>query len=307
MLLSIGLLAMCFGVAVGIISVVLPRMTAPVALSTFLHYAAVAGVLAVGATVMYLMHTSVGGRAALVVADGAMVISPAVMGIGVRGFAPRARRLASAAAVACGVGIAACTALLDESTSLALKAAVLCLICAASATAALTTASIPPRTARTIGSAMVGYAIYSGARFVVGTTVGWDSPLGSTLFSPDVAAAVAVAAVLVCGAGVIMMIHPAAPVPSGGPQELTVVVIDDARLLAQAYGDARLRELVTELRAAARALDDRAVDVRHGVATALPDALATLTDRMLNAFGWALEDVALLAEPPDRNARPDRR
>lgn len=297
MLLTIGLLAMCLGVAVGIVSVALPRVSTPVPLTPFLRYATIAGVLAVGSTVMYAVHASDGGRGSLVVADGAMTLSPALMAVGVRGFSPRARRVAAGLAVTVAAAVGACTALSDPDAALVIKSAILTFVCAGCAIAALVTTTVAPIPARLIAGAMGGYALYSGARALGGHT--------SALFSPALATAVATLAVLVCGAAVIVTIHPARRVAADGPNALSVVVIDDARLLAQAYGNERLRSLVDELRAAARSLDDHAFDVRHGVATALPSALATLEHQMQHSFAWNPEEIALLTEPAAARARTD--
>ncbi|MGC0369639.1 hypothetical protein [Microbacterium sp. SLBN-111] len=301
MLLTIGLLAMCLGVAVGIVSVALPRVTTPLSLTTFLRYAAIAGVLAVGSTVMYAVHASDRGRGSLVVADAAMTLSPAITAVGVRGFPPRAQRIATGVAVAIAVGVGVCTAVTDAETALVVKSATLAVVCAGCALAAIATTTVAPLPARLIAGAMGAYAIYSAARATV-VALGGDA---SPLFSVEVATAVATLAVLVCGAAVILTIHPARRVAADGPHTLSVVVIDDARLLAHAYGSERLSSLVAELRAAARALDDHAFDVRHGVATALPSALATLEHEMQHSFGWNPEEIALLTEPAPARSRSD--
>lgn len=303
-LLTIGLAAMCLGVAIGILCTALPRTSAPVPFTTYVQFAAMAGIFAMGSTVMYLVHAYGGGKPALVVADATMVMAPGFMLVAVAALTDRKRGVVVGVVSAAATAVGGCTAVLSDDVSLAIKAAVLAMICASCALVAGLSSTLDRLPALLLAAAMGAYALYTAARVLVAVTTGWSGAVGALFRSMEVGSAVAMVIVLVCGAAVILSLRPSARATATGPRELGVVVVGDAKLLAAASGGERLRRLVAELRAAAHALDDRAVNVRHGVATSLPSALDTLTDQMQNSFGWAPEEVALLVEDGDPSASP---
>lgn len=307
MLLTIGLAAMCIGVAVSVVGIALPRASAPVPFTTFLQYATMAGIFSIGSTVMYVVHRYDGARLALSVGDAGMVLAAGTMTVAVAALSTRRRRAALGVVTAIAITTAVVTASTSEDTSLVIKAGVLTVVSGACALAAARSPVVPRRPARLLATAMGLYAGYSAARAVVGVTTEWAGPVGAVFRSLEIGAAIAIATVLVCGLTVILSLGSATRLSDSDPQELTVIAISDARLVAAAYGPDRLRSLVDELRVAAHALDDRAVDVRHGVATALPSALSTLGDQMHNAFGWNPEEIALLSERGGRRGRIDQR
>lgn len=307
MLLTIGLAAMCIGVAFGVVGIAVPRASAPVPFTTFVQYATVAGILSVGATVMYVVHRHDGARLALSIGDAGMVIASGTMAVAVAALSARRRRTALGVVTAIAIATGIFTATTDEDTSLVVKAGVLAVTSGACALAAARSPVVPRRPARLLAVAMGLYAVYSTARAVVGVTTGWAGPVGAVFRSLEIGAAIAIAIVLVCGLTVLLSLGSVSRLSESDPHELSVVVISDARLVAAAYGPARLRSLVDEMRAAAHALDDRAVDVRHGVATTLPSALSTLGAQMQNGFGWNPEEIALLGERRGRRGRIDQR
>lgn len=302
MLLTIGLAAMCVGVVLGILCTTLPRRSAPVPFTAYVQSVAMAGVFSMGSTVMYLMHAHGGGRPALVVADATMVLPPAFLLVALATLDDRRRGAVVGVVVASAVAIGGCTAILPEDASLAVKAAVLAVICGTCAIVAGRSWRIDRLPAILIAFAMAAYALYSGTRAVVAATTGWSGRVGAFFRSMEIGSGIALIIVLVCGAAIILSLRTSARTSVTGPPELDVVVIGDARLLAAAIGGESLRRLVAELRAAAHALDDRAVNVRHGVATSLPSALTALTDQMQTAFGWAPEEVALLTDETEQSA-----
>lgn len=306
MLLTIGLAIMCIGVAFGVVGIALPRSSAPLPFTTFIQYAVMAGIFSIGATVMYVVHRYDGARLALVVGDATMVLASGTMAVALGGLSARRRRAALALVAVTAIAAGGCTAATSENVSLVIKAAVLAVVCTVCALAAARSPVAPRRPASLIAAAMGLYAVYSAARAIVGVTTGWAGAVGAVFRSLEIGSAVAIATVLVCGLGIILSLRSSARVSDGAPREHSVVVIGDARLVASAFGPGRLRSLVDELRAAAHELDDRAVDVRNGVATALPAALPTLGEQMQNSFGWSPEEIALLTDGDGRRGRTER-
>jgi hypothetical protein len=307
MLLTIGLAAMCIGVAFGVVGVALPRTSAPVPFTTFVQYATMAGIFSIGSTVMYVIQRYDGSRLALSIGDGGMVLASGTMAVAVAGLSTRRRRGALGVVAVIAVVTATITASTSEDVSLVVKAALLAIVSGGCALAAARSPVVPRGPARLLAAAMGLYAAYSAARAVVGGTTGWAGPVGAVFRSLEIGAAIAIATVLVGGLTVILSLGSMTRSSDGDPPELSAIVISDARLVAAAYGPDRLASLVNEMRAAAHALDDRAVDVRHGVATSLPSALSTLGEQMQDSFGWNPEEIALLGERGGRRGRPDQR
>ena len=307
MLLTIGLAVMCIGVAFGVVGIALPRASAPVPFTTFIQYAVMAGILSIGSTVMYVVNRYDGARLALVVGDATMVLAAGTMAVALGGPSARRRRTALGLVAATAIAVGASTAATSEDVSLVVKAAVLAVVCSVCALAAVRSPVAPRRPALLIAVAMGLYAAYSAERALVGVTTGWAGPVGALFRSLEIGSAVAIATVLVCGLGIALSLRSSGPVSDGEHREHSVVVIGDAHLVASAFGTDRLRSLVNELRVAAHALDDHAVDVRNGVATAMPSALPTLGEQMQNGFGWSPEEIALLMDGDGRRGRMNRR
>ena len=307
MLLTIGLAVMCIGVAFAVVGLALPRASAPVPFTTFIQYAVMAGILSIGSTVMYVVHRWDGARLALVVGDATMVLASGTMAVALGGLSVPRRRAALGLVAATAIAVGASTAAMSEDVSLAGKAAVLAVVCSVCALAAIRSPVAPRRPALLIAAGMGLYAAYSAARALVGATSGWAGPVGAVFRSLEIGSAVAIVIVLVCGLGIVLSLRSLGRVPDGQPREHSIVIIGDAHLVASAFGPDRLRSLVNELRAAAHALDDRAVDVRYGVATAMPSALPTLGEQMQNGFGWSPEEIALLVGGDGRHGQANRR
>lgn len=307
MLLTIGLAVMCIGVAFGVVGIALPRASAPVPFTTFIQYAVMAGIFSIGSTVMYVVNRYDGARLALVVGDATMVLAAGTMAVGLAGLAVGRRRAALGLVAVTAIAVGASTAATSEDVSLMIKAAVLTVVCGVCTLAAVRSPVAPRRPALLIAAAMGLYTVYSAARALVGVTTGWAGPVGAVFRSLEIGSAVAIATVLVCGLGIVLALRFSGQVSDGEPREHSVVVIGDAQLVASAFGSDRLRSLVNELRAAAHALDDHAVDVRNGVATAMPSALPTLGEQMQNGFGWSPEEIALLVDGDGRRGRTNRR
>jgi len=301
MLLSIGVVAMCVGLAAGIIRVVLPRLGSPTPLGLFLRLASVSGALAVGAGAMYIVRFSGGGTGVLVAADTAMVLASSLLCVAV--WHPRSGGSASPLGIAVALCFAALTglssALLPPDASLAVKAGVLTLTSAVGAVITLRNRVLPRATMRVLGATLVTYGVYSALRMVVAATP--ESPLSQSLFSSTGAGIAAVSAMLMTGVAVGLVGRPVARAESSDDHRRTLVSIGDWRLATAAFGTDRVLGLLLELRLAARELDSSAVDAVHGVEVALPSAVSTLRHRMRTAYGWRPEETELLT---DRSSAP---
>ncbi len=301
MLLSIGVVVMCVGLAAGIIRVVLPRLSSPTPLGVFLRLVSVSGALSVGAGAMYVVRFSGGGTGALVTADTAMVLASALVCVAV--WPPGNGRSVSPIAFASALCLAALTglssALLPLATSLAVKAGVLTLVSAAGAVLTLRNRELPRASMCVLGATMCTYGAYSALRLVVAATP--ESPLSRSVFSPTGTGIAAVAAMLMTGVAVGLVGRPVAHAEVRDDHRRILVSIGDWRLATAAFGTDRVLGLLLELRLAARELDSSAVDGVHGVEVALPDALAALRERMRTAYGWRPEEIELLI---DRSPTP---
>ena len=145
MLLTIGLAVMCIGVAFAVVGLALPRASAPVPFTTFIQYAVMAGILSIGSTVMYVVHRWDGARLALVVGDATMVLASGTMAVALGGLSVPRRRAALGLVAATAIAVGASTAAMSEDVSLAVKAAVLAVVCSVCALAAIRSPVAPRR------------------------------------------------------------------------------------------------------------------------------------------------------------------
>ena len=82
----------------------------------------------------------------------------------------------------------------------------------------------------------------------------------------------------------------------------TTLTIADWRLVVDAYGILRARELVSELQIAVRDRDPDAVTVRHGISTTLLSPMQILTTYLPYECGWQPHEVALIDERTEQRA-----
>ncbi|MDF2045817.1 MAG: glycerol uptake facilitator [Microbacterium sp.] len=296
MLLSVGVVAMCVGLAAGVIGVVLPRVGSRTPLGVYLRYAAVAGALSVGSGLMYIVSFNGGAPGALVVADTAMVLAPATLCVAV--WPPSGARYGSpvmlGAAIVIGGVMAVCSTVLTPATSMKVKVALLTVVCGACAVIALRNRALPPRSTRLLGAVQGAYSVYSALRSVVHSTP--ESPLSQSLFSITGAGVVSVTSMLLCGVAIGLVGRPAARTEHSGSSHRTLVTIGDWKLATAAFGRDRVRGLLIELRLAAQDLDPTAVDAPHGVEVAIPSAASALRERMRSTYGWRPEETGLLID-----------
>ena len=300
MVLSIGLAVMCVALGVSMIGVILPQLGSRVPLHFFLRVTSMAGVLAVGATAMFVLAFQGGGLLPLVIASAAMVLSPSVMCIAVT--PPRTRRIrvlvVFAVALALGAGIA--PVVLEPSAALTVR--VLGLAAASGLCAVLTARAraIPRRTALVT---MAGFAVYSLLRVAVSVSPLADTPLDRALFSADAAGVAATASVLLTGVAVVLVRRSPALARPEHVDAWTRVAFDDWARARADLGTDGLLALLTELRMAAREVNPSAVDVYRGVEVRQPSALPAVRSRLRDGYGWRTAHLALLTEGAEATRR----
>lgn len=302
MLLSIGVVVMCVGLAAGVIGVVLPRIGSATPLAGFLRLAAVAGATAVGAGTMYVVRFNGGGPMSQVIADTAMVLAPTLMCIAVA--SPSARRLRGMVLLAAflATGVAVGSTLLPVDGDVVVRSTALTLVCGLCAALAVRNRALPPGSRRMLVATMAAYAVYSAGRAVSAIT-GGASPLGQALYSPSAVVVAAVAAMLFSGVSVALVGRPDTVGTYADHRARTAVVIGDWKLATAAYGSDRVLALLIDLRLAARTLDPASVDAVHGVEISHPSAIVALSRRMRDVHGWRPDEIALLTTVGPRSTR----
>ncbi|MDQ1135487.1 hypothetical protein QE410_000286 [Microbacterium sp. SORGH_AS 1204] len=293
--LSLVLLSVCIAVAAAMLFLAMPRVGTPGPLTLFLRFAAVSGVAAVGSSAMYFIHGAGGGRLTLAFGDVAMVSAPALLAVALCVLAGRGVRRAAVAALTLATTVGVVSLMIPLPASLAVKALGLTVACAACTAVVLLGRPQPAGPLRLIATVTGAYAVFSAARVVVAGVAGWDSPLYAAAFSFGPTTVVGALAVLLIGAAVVRVrFGPRADAPRTERSGGSVVVVGDWELASAAFGPRRLRQLVEDLRLAARDLDPTAADVPRGVEIGVPDPVAVLAARLQEAYGWTAEDTILL-------------
>jgi hypothetical protein len=313
MVLSLGLLGVCVAVAAAMLFLALPRIGTPGPLTLFLRFAAVSGVAAVGSSAMYFIYSAGGGLAVLAFGDVAMVSAPALLGVALCVLAGRGVRRAAVAALSLATVVGAVSLTVPLPASLVVKAVGLTVACTACALVVLRLRPEPAGPMRLIAAVTGAYAVFSAARVVVAVVAGWGSPLYAAAFSFGPTTVLGALSVLLIGAAAVRVrFGPRTDARGRGEGGGSVVVVGDWELASAAFGPHRVRQLVDDLRRAARDLDQAATDAPRGVETRVPDPVAVLGARLQEAYGWSAEDTILLIgdvappSPPPRRRLPRR-
>ncbi|PNW08335.1 hypothetical protein C1632_10805 [Microbacterium testaceum] len=103
-------------------------------------------------------------------------------------------------------------------------------------------------------------------------------------------------------AAIVMLFLPVARETTAVSRAWTTLTIADWRLVVDAYGILRARELVSELQIAVRDRDPDAVTVRHGISTTLLSPMQILTTYLPYEYGWQPHEVALIDERTEQRA-----
>lgn len=293
--LSLGLLGVCIVVAAAMLFLAMPRVGTPGPLTLFLRFAAVSGVAAVGSSAMYFIYGSGGGLLTLAFGDVSMVSAPALLTVAVCVLARRGVRRAAVAALMLATVVGIVSVVIPLPASLAVKALGLTAACAACTVVVVRSRPQPAGPLRLIATVTGVYAVFSAARVIVAGVAGWDSPLYAAAFSFGPTTLMGGLAVVLIGAAVVRVrFGPRPDAPHARRSGGSVVVVGDWDLAAAAFGPHRVRQLVDDLRRAARDLDPTATDVPRGVETHASDPVAALSARLRKAYGWTVEDTILL-------------
>ncbi|WP_285137596.1 hypothetical protein [Microbacterium sp. lyk4-40-TSB-66] len=295
--LSFGLLVVSVTVAAAVVSVAVPRVGAPGSAMSFLRFAAVSGVCAVGSSTMYFIHNAGGGISALIMGDALMVLAPALMYVAVRALEGRRVRGALSYALALASVVATVTALVPLPASLAVKALALSVACGVGALAAWRSRISPAAPMRVIVAVNLVYSLYSAARIVVGIGMGWHSPLFLAAFSFVPTTVLGALAVMSIGGAVLRLrLEPRVTETASGRPPGVAVVLGDWDLASAAYGTERMGRLLAEMRTVARAIDPDAKDIPHGVMLSAPDAVNAISERVRTNHRWKPDEAVLLVD-----------
>ncbi|WZH37905.1 MAG: hypothetical protein PIR02_04390 [Microbacterium enclense] len=304
LLLSLGVVVTSLAAMVVIIGASFTQRRAFDARIGFLRVVAASAAMSSGAGVMYVICSSYdGGQGVGVAPATALVLAAGLMCVAVSMVRERRAHCAAAATATAGVIVALGCALLSAPVALIVLLWTLALLCGACAVLTVHNGALPALPAGLLVVAMGFYAVYCAARALTLTVWGPDTALSQALFSFAPSLLAAVATQLLASVAIVLVIVPAARASRRRSRSLTTLTVADLDLVSAAYGPGRARELVDELRTAARDRDPTSVDVRYGVATSLPAGLAALTTPLAYEFGWRPEEIALVVSDADGVSR----
>lgn len=296
MLLSIGLAVMCVALGVSMIGVILPQLGSRVPLHFFLRVTAMAGVLSVGSTAMFVLAQQGGGRLALAMASATMVLAPSMLCIAVTPPRSRRIRLLIAFAVVMALGVGITSVAMEESSARTVRFLALAAACGLCAVLAARARTIPRRSAFVLAGTTGGFAAFSLARVAVAASPLAGSPFDRVVFSAEAVAVVATISVLLVAVAVVLVRRSPALGRTEGATAWTRVAFGDWSRARTELGTDGLLALLTELRMAAREVDPSAVDVYRGVEIDQPSALPAVRSRLRDGYGWRSAQLALLSQ-----------
>lgn len=311
LLLSVGVMVIAVGAVIVVVGASFAQRQPLDPRTAFLRVAAASGVMALGASVMYVVGTpQLDEIFANTAADAALVLSVGLMGIAVSMVCERRARAAAVLASVAGLVVAVSSELLPAEIARAVLMYALAVTCGACAVLAVRNDQLPVRPTRILAGAMAFYSLYSAARGIALTLYGPDSAHPGSPFGYVAALTVSVGVDLAITIAVTMMLVPATRAARRKSRSLTQVTVSDWELVARAYGPVRAGQLVEELQAATRDLDPHSVDIDRGVATSIGAATHALTGPLTYEYGWRPEEIALLVADGDVDeespARPSR-
>ncbi len=299
MVLSIGLAVMCATLGVCVIAVILPQLGSRGPLHFFLRVAAMAGVLSVGSTAMFILAFQGGGPLPLTLAAMGMVLAPALLCIAVT--PPRSRRVRPlvALAIILAAAVGSSAALLPDIAALRVRLAGVATVCLLCALLSARARALPRRSAWVLSATTGAFGLYSSVRLVVGLTPAAGSPVGDLLFSAEAAAVAATACVLLVGLAVVLVRRSPTAHGRDASSEWCRITLADWRRGRRELGMDGLLALLAELRTAARDIDSSAVEVYRGVEVRRSAALPAIRMRLRDTYGWRPAQLALLSASGD--------
>ncbi len=302
LLLSVGIVIVSVAVAIVVAAYSFARPLPLDPRAAALRIAAAAAALSVGSAVMRL----IGDRDVNVVsvtfpADTTFVVSIGLMCVAMTMVRQRLARFAAGATLLAGLTVATSSVLLPPDAARIVLLCTLALACGACATLALHNTVLPRPPRIVIAVATAFYALHCATRALAFLTNGSDAVFGAAPFGVSSLAAALLANALVAAA-IVMLFLPVARETTAVSRAWTTLTIADWRLVVDAYGILRARELVSELQIAVRDRDPDAVTVRHGISTTLLSPMQILTTYLPYEYGWQPHEVALIDERTEQRA-----
>lgn len=302
LLLSVGIVIVSVAVAIVVAAYSFARSLPLDPRAAALRIAAAAAALSVGSAVMRL----IGDRDVNVVsvtfpADTTFVVSIGLMCVAMTMVRQRLARFAAGATLLAGLTVATSSVLLPPDAARIVLLCTLALACGACATLALHNTVLPRPPRIVIAVATAFYALHCATRALAFLTNGPDAVFGAAPFGVSTLAAALLANALVAAA-IVMLFLPVARETTAVSRAWTTLTIADWRLVVDAYGILRARELVSELQIAVRDRDPDAVTVRHGISTTLLSPMQILTTYLPYECGWQPHEVALIDERTEQRA-----
>ncbi|MDZ5145441.1 hypothetical protein [Microbacterium testaceum] len=302
LLLSVGIVIVSVAVAIVVAAYSFARPLPLDPRAAALRIAAAAAALSVGSAVMRL----IGDRDVNVVsvtfpADTTFVVSIGLMCVAMTMVRQRLARFAAGATLLAGLTVATSSVLLPPDAARIVLLCTLALACGACATLALHNTVLPRPPRIVIAVATAFYALHCATRALAFLTNGSDAVFGAAPFGVSSLAAALLANALVAAA-IVMLFLPVARETTAVSRAWTTLTIADWRLVVDAYGILRARELVSELQIAVGDRDPDARNARHGISTTLSSPIQVLTTYLPYEYGWQPHEIALIAELTEQRA-----
>lgn len=302
LLLSVGVVVVSVAVAIVVAAYSFARLRPLDPRAAALRIAAAAAALSVGSAVMRLVgDRDVNLVSATFPADTTFVLSIGLMCVAMTMTRKRLARSAAGATLLAGLTVATSSVLLPPDAARIVLLCTLTLACGACATLALRNTALPRPPRIVIAVATVFYALHCATRALAFLTNGPDAVFGAAPFGVSTLAA-ALLANAVVAAAILMLFLPVAREATAASRAWTTLTIADWRLVVDAYGILRARELVSDLQIAIRDRDPDARNARHGISTTLALPMPTLTTYLTYEYGWQPHEIALIVERTEQRA-----
>ncbi|MCJ1708242.1 hypothetical protein [Microbacterium sp. VKM Ac-2923] len=263
-----------------------------------LEYAAIAGVVEVSASAMFLVWVNGGGPSAFAAANVLMVLGPTMLPFAFRALAPSTvNRWCAIVAALCVVGVAAASFLLPVDATVLVRQSAFAVIGACGAVAAASSPEARRTPIRVLSAALAVFALYCAARATALIAAEGESAAPTGIFTEAGAVAVGVVVVLVVtGAVSAFWITLRREALSSAASSSAVLVLVPDRRPADGGRLPRFRELVDDVREAAAAVDTGAVAVMAGAGLSRAEVGAALKDTLRIDHGWTEEEIAALSQ-----------
>lgn len=302
LLLSVGVVVVSVAVAVVVAAYAFARPRPLDPRAAALRIAAAAAALSVGSAVMRLIgDRDVNVVSATFPADTAFVLSIGLMCVAMTMARQRLARSAAGATLVAGLTVATSSVLLPPDVARIVLLCTLTLTGVACATLALSNTVLPRPPRIVIAVATAFYALHCATRALAYLTSGPDAAFGAAPSGVSTLAAALLANACVAAA-ILLLFLPVARETTAASRAWTTLTIADWRLVVDAYGILRARELVSELQAAVRDRDPDARNARHGISTTLSSPMQVLTTYLPYEYGWQPHEIALIAEQTEQRA-----